>query len=77
MNRQTGYEWSDTVVWCDQLLYGLRLLQSATVQCLGYFIFFADGVGKKRKGSANDKGKNKSVHEVAKYTTLYIKYIIS
>jgi hypothetical protein len=36
-----------------------------------------EGAGKKRKkGSVNDKGKTRSVHEVARYTKRYIKYNI-
>jgi hypothetical protein len=49
INRQIDKEWSDAVVWYDQLLYCLRQLQGVTVQCLKYFIFFMERFGKKLK----------------------------
>jgi hypothetical protein len=57
------------------MLYCLPLLQGVTVQRLEYFIFVMERAGKKaEKSSFNDKGKNISVHEVARYTTILVKY---
>jgi hypothetical protein len=54
--------WSDAVVWYNQLLYCLCLLQGVTVQCLEYLIFVMEGARKKvGKGSVNDKGTNRHV----------------
>jgi hypothetical protein len=48
-NRQIGKEWSDTVIWYDQLFYCLHLLQGVTVQCLEFFIFVMEEAGKKQQ----------------------------
>jgi hypothetical protein len=76
INWQIGKDWSDTVVWYDQLLYCLHLLQGVRVQCLEYFIFVMEGAGKKQKNIVNDKDKSRSLHEVARHTKIHIKHNI-
>jgi hypothetical protein len=49
INRQIDKEWSNNVVWCNHLLYCLRLLQGVTVQRFEYFIFVMEVADKKRK----------------------------